>query len=285
VRLLVDNPDFILKPDMFVDVELTVSLPAAITVPADAVLDTGIKKIVYVDLGNGYFEPRQVDTGWRFGRLIEVIGGLMVGEKVVVSGNFLIDSESHLRTTAAGTRGNRKKDLVCGMYVDKQKAEAEGWTVQYEGDTYLFCSDQCKESFEKDPNQYLGKTANAGAFGGQSIDPVGFAKDGDGRTRDAENIDPKCSMADVAEEAKAAGRTREYEGRIYYFCSDQCKKDFDNNFEKYFEQKTDKHSHGSNPDVSAGEKRGLMKGMEETGQVVDRAIAPTSDARATGRRS
>ena len=67
VRLETDNPDYALRPDMFVDVEFPVNLPATVTVPVDAVLDSGLKKTVFVDRGNGYFEPRKVETGWRFG--------------------------------------------------------------------------------------------------------------------------------------------------------------------------------------------------------------------------
>ena len=104
VRVEVDNPGYDLRPDMFVDVEIPVSLPAAITVPVDAVVDSGLKKVVYVDKGNGYFEPRRVETGWRYGNNVEVTGGLMPGEKVVVSGVFLIDSESRMRLAASGVR-------------------------------------------------------------------------------------------------------------------------------------------------------------------------------------
>ena len=68
VRLELDNPGYALRPDMFVDVEFPVTLPAALTVPADAVLDSGLKKTVFVDRGNGLFEPREVETGLANGR-------------------------------------------------------------------------------------------------------------------------------------------------------------------------------------------------------------------------
>ena len=74
VRLETDNLDYALRPDMFVDLEFPVNLPAAVTVPADAIIDTGLKKAVLVDRGNGYFEPRQVKlvgasvTGWKSSR-------------------------------------------------------------------------------------------------------------------------------------------------------------------------------------------------------------------------
>jgi membrane fusion protein, copper/silver efflux system len=102
VRLELDNPGYALRPDMFVDVEFPVTLPAALAVPADAVLDSGRKKTVFVDRGNGFFEPRQVETGWRIGDRIEITKGLMAGERIVVSGTFLIDSESRMKAAAAG---------------------------------------------------------------------------------------------------------------------------------------------------------------------------------------
>jgi RND family efflux transporter MFP subunit len=100
VRLEADNPDYLLRPDMFVDVEFSLSLPPAITVPGDAVLDAGVRKTVFVDRGNGFFEPRRVEVGWRYGDRVEITSGLTEGERIVVSGNFLIDSESRMRASA-----------------------------------------------------------------------------------------------------------------------------------------------------------------------------------------
>ena len=66
-RLEIDNPGYVLRPDMFVDVELPVSLTSAIAVPADAVLDSGMKQTVFVERGTGEFEAREIKTGWRAG--------------------------------------------------------------------------------------------------------------------------------------------------------------------------------------------------------------------------
>jgi RND family efflux transporter MFP subunit len=107
VRIEADNPDMILKPDMFVDVDFSISIPARMTVPAEAVLDTGLKKTVFVDRGNGYLEPRQVEIGERIGDRIEITKGLASKERVVISGNFLIDSESQLKSSAAGMSGHQ----------------------------------------------------------------------------------------------------------------------------------------------------------------------------------
>ena len=103
VRLEASNADLHLKPDMFVDVEFQVVLGRRLTVPADAVLDAGIRKTVFVDLGGGHLEPREVETGERAGDRIEVVSGLKAGERIVTSGNFLIDSESQLRQPGAAS--------------------------------------------------------------------------------------------------------------------------------------------------------------------------------------
>ena len=157
VRLEADNPGYLLRPDMFVDVELPISLPPTITVPADAVLDSGVKKTVFVDRGNGLFEPREVETGWRIGNRIEITKGLKAGERIAMSGNFLIDSESRMETAAAGMYGTLMKDPVCGMDVAVNKAEKTGRKIKYNNGTYYFCSDECKEQFQKNPDSYVKK--------------------------------------------------------------------------------------------------------------------------------
>lgn len=100
VRLEVDNPGYILRPDMFVDVELPVAFSRSIVVPTSAVLDSGLKKTVFVERGAGLFAPRVVETGRRFDDQVEIVKGLESGERIVVSGNFLINSESRLKDTA-----------------------------------------------------------------------------------------------------------------------------------------------------------------------------------------
>jgi multidrug efflux pump subunit AcrA (membrane-fusion protein)/YHS domain-containing protein len=164
-RFELDNPGNVLRPDVFVDVELEVHLPAAVTVPPDAVIDTGRRKTVFVDRGNGYFEPRPVETGWRLGDRVEITKGLEPGEHIVVSGNFLIDSESRMRLTPVGAvsmaeKTAAEKDPVCGMDVDPKDPKAI--KTQHGGKTYYFCSDHCKRSFEADPGKYVPKQKKAG---------------------------------------------------------------------------------------------------------------------------
>jgi membrane fusion protein, copper/silver efflux system len=101
VRLEAPNPGLRLKPDMFVDVEFQIASQRKLTVPAEAVLDAGVRKTVFVDEGNGNLESRQVETGERLGDRVEILRGLKAGERIVTSGNFLIDSESQLKQPAA----------------------------------------------------------------------------------------------------------------------------------------------------------------------------------------
>jgi membrane fusion protein, copper/silver efflux system len=155
VRLELNNPGYVLRPDMFVDVNFPVRLPASVAVPAEAVIDTGLRKRVFVDRGNGFFESREVETGWMFGDKIQIVKGLMEGEQIVVSGTFLIDSESRMKAAAAGITGTPIKDPVCGMDVDETKSRIAGRTSIFSGTTYYFCSDMCKQEFEKNPRQYV----------------------------------------------------------------------------------------------------------------------------------
>ncbi len=155
LRLEAKNPGYIMRPDMFVNVELPASGPPAIIVPVGAVLDSGLKKTVFVDLGNGYFEPRQVETGRSLGERIEIIRGLISGEKIVVSGNFLIDSESRIQQAAAGITGKIARDPVCGMNIDEDRAREEGRFLEYKGRTYFFCESKERDEFRKDPEHYL----------------------------------------------------------------------------------------------------------------------------------
>jgi hypothetical protein len=99
LRLETNNPGFALRPDMFVDVELLVSGPPGLTVPQDAVLDSGHEQRVFVERSAGVFEPRRVQIGWRSGDRVEIVQGLTEGDRVVVEGTFLVDSESRLKSS------------------------------------------------------------------------------------------------------------------------------------------------------------------------------------------
>jgi Cu(I)/Ag(I) efflux system membrane fusion protein len=102
VRYEFANPHGKLKPEMFANVEITVRLGDKLALPEGAVIDTGVRKVVIVDRGSGYFEPREVRLGAKAGDLFEILDGLKAGERVVTSANFLIDSESKLKEAVGG---------------------------------------------------------------------------------------------------------------------------------------------------------------------------------------
>lgn len=96
VRLEFPNPGYELKPDMYADVQLNVDYGTQTLVPSEAVLNSGTRQVVFIAKGDGYFEPREIKIGDQFNGQTVVLAGLKPGEKIVASGNFLIDSESRL---------------------------------------------------------------------------------------------------------------------------------------------------------------------------------------------
>jgi len=97
IRLTLPNPGGQLKPQMFTNVEIRISLGQKLVIPESAVIDTGTSQVVYVDKGEGAFEPREVELGLRADGAVEVLRGIKAGEKVVSSANFLIDSEAQFK--------------------------------------------------------------------------------------------------------------------------------------------------------------------------------------------
>ena len=105
VRIVFVNPQNRLKPEMHTEVTIEIgSGRQELAIPVDAVIDSGMRKLVFVTRGDGYFEPREIVTGGRVGDYYPVIKGLKDKEMVVAAANFLVDSESQLKA-AAGTMG------------------------------------------------------------------------------------------------------------------------------------------------------------------------------------
>ena len=103
VRIELPNPDLVLLHDMYVDAEIeTGSGKPVLSIPENAVMDTGARQAVFVDRGQGRLEPREVKLGHRGSGYAEVLHGLADGELVVVSANFLIDAESNLKAALKG---------------------------------------------------------------------------------------------------------------------------------------------------------------------------------------
>jgi RND family efflux transporter MFP subunit len=97
VRLIFPNPGVVLKPGMFVSVEIDVPLGKQLVVPASAVLQTGSRAITFIDHGDGNLEPREIQTGPQIDDSVVVLKGIQPGDHIVSSANFLVDSEAQLQ--------------------------------------------------------------------------------------------------------------------------------------------------------------------------------------------
>lgn len=103
VRIELPNPDDVLRPDMYADVEIATGTEApVVTVSSSAVIDSGERQLVFLDKGDGRFEPRAVKLGRRGDGRVEIKEGLAENDEVVVSANFLIDAESNLKAALKG---------------------------------------------------------------------------------------------------------------------------------------------------------------------------------------
>ncbi len=97
VRIDIPNPDFKLRPGMYVNTELAMDMGEGLTIPVSAVMPTGTRNVVFINRGEGKLEPRIVQIGSKYGESYEVQNGLHEGEQVVASANFLIDAESKVQ--------------------------------------------------------------------------------------------------------------------------------------------------------------------------------------------
>lgn len=103
IRVELQNSEHVLHPNMYGDVEIASGdHDEALAVPLSAVIDTGNRQVVLVDLGDGRYEPREIKIGYKGDGFFELLSGVVEGDKVVVNGNFLIDSESNLQSALKG---------------------------------------------------------------------------------------------------------------------------------------------------------------------------------------
>lgn len=105
VRLEFANRDFILKPEMYANAEIEIDAGRKLAVPDEAVLDSGLRKVVFLDKGQGRFEPAEVKIGNKFDGYYEVLAGLSPGERILASASFLLDSESRLKEAMGAMAG------------------------------------------------------------------------------------------------------------------------------------------------------------------------------------
>ena len=104
VRIEFANSGFELKPQMFANVQLNINYGNQILIPQEAVMDSGDKQYVFVVHDGGLFEPRTIQMGAKLEGKVAVLSGLKAGEMIVTSGNFLIDSESRLKSAMGGMK-------------------------------------------------------------------------------------------------------------------------------------------------------------------------------------
>jgi Cu(I)/Ag(I) efflux system membrane fusion protein len=97
VRMQFANPNLSLKPEMFANISMSVSIGRQLLVPQDAVMDTGTEQYVFIDKGDGYVQPRKVKVSAEAGEKVGIEQGLKPGERVVTGANFVVDSESRLK--------------------------------------------------------------------------------------------------------------------------------------------------------------------------------------------
>ncbi|WP_413936516.1 efflux RND transporter periplasmic adaptor subunit [Nitrospira sp. BLG_1] len=101
VRVEFPNPELKLKPGMYGNVTLQTDAVRTLMVPKEAVLDTGLRQLVFMDLGQGRYEPISVKLGRRSQDSVEVLEGLKAGDRIVTSANFLLDAESKLASASS----------------------------------------------------------------------------------------------------------------------------------------------------------------------------------------
>ena len=196
IRLEADNPMFLLRPDMFVDVEFEAKVPPGLSIPADAVLDSGLRKIVYVESSEGVFEPRPIQISGAYGDRVTIASGITERDRIVVSGNFLLDSESRMRLAGASSS------------VTKPGAKP---ALQHEA----------METMHPDAKAAVQKPYDAK---GAAHSPVMTAM------KTEEVTDPVCGMTLKPEEVKF---TESYRGKTFHFCSDSCHQKFLADFGKF----------------------------------------------------
>lgn len=159
VRFEFPNPKHALKPEMYGDVTIhSGDTKSVVAIPSEAILRTGLSALVFVDRGEGQFEPREVKTGMESEGFTEIISGVADGEKVVVSAQFLIDSESKLKEAVGKIGGHDHGSMVGGA----EKAEPL----------------KQPRSTTKPAGEHAGHTMPADEHAGHTSPPAGDSKHG-----------------------------------------------------------------------------------------------------------
>jgi Cu(I)/Ag(I) efflux system membrane fusion protein/cobalt-zinc-cadmium efflux system membrane fusion protein len=129
VRLIFRNPGVVLKPGMYVNVEINVPLGRQLVIPTSAVLQSGSRAIAFIDHGDGNLEPREIQTGPQAGDTIVVLKGLQPGDHVVSSANFLLDSEAQLQAALGSFNPPQQSANSAGQQSKADQIKIEMTTV------------------------------------------------------------------------------------------------------------------------------------------------------------
>ena len=224
VRVEVPNTqNFELKPDMYATVKITSPISVyAVAVPDEAIIRSGERNVVVMSLGGGYFDPREVKLGATAEGYVQILDGIKEGEKIVVSSQFLIDSESNLKAAISQMAGHAGMDMSKPM-----ESSGNGGT---------------KEKGKEGKKNTRTHVHRQGGMDDMQMDmgqPVDSAKMiwGDSATGNevSRKIDPVCGM-----EADPSGKySFAYEGKTYYFCSEEDREKFKSDPAKYAEHEHD----------------------------------------------
>jgi membrane fusion protein, copper/silver efflux system len=161
VRVELPNPGFQLKPDMYADVTLHINGSRSLVVPAEAVMDSGSEQMVFVGLGDGYFESRKVTLGGKVDNKYIITSGLKAGEQVVTSGNFLIDSESRLKSATGNMGGGHNHGgAAVGESTSKPSKQSNSQNSQ-EGNRTSTQQDQGSKTVEHEGHQSVPTKSSA----------------------------------------------------------------------------------------------------------------------------
>lgn len=209
-RIEVSNTSsFDLKPDMFATVKIVSGIMvSAVAVPDEAIIRSGERNIVVVALGGGYFDPRDVKLGVQAEGYVQILDGVREGEKIVVSSQFLIDSESNLKAAISQMSGHE------GMDMSKPMPPSEPGKGEEKAKPKTPAHEKMDMPGMTPPRQRQDSAEN-------SVEATPAADD--------KRIDPVCGMV-----ADPSGRYHvTYKGNAYYFCSEADMDTFKNEPEKY----------------------------------------------------
>lgn len=240
VRIEVKNTSTVeLKPEMFAIVKIaSPSSVEAVVVPDQAIIRSGERNIAVISLGGGYFEPRDVKLGMISEGLVQILDGIREGEKIVLSSQFLIDSESNLKAAISQMSGHEGMDMSKPM-VEEESGEHKDHQQPKEDhqghDTSTKSGMKKPESTRQAPkarddrhDAHLrsdgdGKTQQTMS---DTTSPINKAKEA---TKTVDEIDPVCGM-----EADPSGKYFfTYNGKTYYFCSEEDRETFAKAPQKY----------------------------------------------------